>query len=337
MITIVDIAKESGYSVSTVSRVLNNKTDVSPVAKQKIMEIVEAHHFVPNNNAKHLKQGVTKNILVLVKGTSNMLFASIIEEMQTIVAETSYSLRVYYLDEDRNEVAEAVRLCRERKPLGVMFLGGNPQYFEADFSAVTVPSVLVTNQGDMLGFENLSSIATDDVAAAEEAVDYLFAQGHHNIGVIGGDRFVSRTAKQRFMGCQKSFEKKGLEFDADTYYEQGRFSFDSAYRAMTRLLDKKIPMTAVFAMADTMAVGAVRAIRDYGLRVPEDISVMGFDGISLAEYYNPKIATIRQGYKEMANKSVEVLFGMMDYNRPASHVIVPFELIQGESVKSINE
>lgn len=337
MITIVDIAKESGYSVSTVSRVLNNKSDVSPVAKHKIMEIVEAHHFVPNNNAKHLKQGVTKNILVLVKGTSNMLFASIIEEMQTIVAETSYSLRVYYLDEDRNEVEEAVRLCRERKPLGVMFLGGNPQYFEAEFSAVTVPSVLVTNQGDMLGFDNLSSIATDDVAAAEEAVDYLFAQGHRNIGVIGGDRFVSRTAKQRFMGCQKSFEKHGLEFDAEEYYEKGRFSFDSAYRAMTRLLKKGVPLTAVFAMADTMAVGAVRAIRDYGLRVPEDISVMGFDGISLAEYYNPKIATIRQGYKEMANKSIEVLFGMLDFNRPASHVIIPFELIQGESVKKIDE
>ena len=336
MITIVDIARESGYSVSTVSRVLNNKTDVSPVAKQKIMEIVEAHHFVPNNNAKHLKQGVTKNILVLVKGTSNMLFASIIEEMQNIVAETSYSLRVYYLDEDRNEVEEAVRLCRERKPLGVMFLGGNPQYFEAEFSAVTVPSVLVTNQGDMLGFENLSSIATDDVAASETAMDYLLSQGHRSVGVIGGDRFVSRTSKQRFMGCLNSFEKHGLEFDSDAYYESGRFSFDSAYRATTRLLKKGLPLTAIFAMADTMAVGAVRAIRDYGLQVPEDISVMGFDGIPLAEYYNPKIATIRQGYKEIATKSVEVLLGMMDYNRPASHVIVPFELIQGESVKKID-
>ena len=115
MITIVDIAKESGYSVSTVSRVLNNKKDVSPVAKQKIMEIVEAHKFVPNNNAKHLKQGVTKNILAFVKGTSNMLFASIIEEIQTIIADTEYSLRVYYLDEEENEVAEAVRFLNARR------------------------------------------------------------------------------------------------------------------------------------------------------------------------------------------------------------------------------
>lgn len=88
--TIVDIAKESGYSISTVSRVLNNRSDVSPVAKKKIMEIVEAHNFVPNNNAKHLKQTTTKSILILVKGTSNMLFSNIIEEIQSIMEESAY-------------------------------------------------------------------------------------------------------------------------------------------------------------------------------------------------------------------------------------------------------
>ena len=104
--TIVDIAKESGYSVSTVSRVLNNRKDVSPEAKRRIMEIVESHNFVPNNNAKHLKQNVTKNILVVLKGTSNMLFANIVEEIQKIVGQSDYAVGVYYLDEDDNEVEE---------------------------------------------------------------------------------------------------------------------------------------------------------------------------------------------------------------------------------------
>lgn len=335
MITIVDIAKESGYSVSTVSRVLNNKKDVSPVAKQKIMEIVEAHKFVPNNNAKHLKQGVTKNILAFVKGTSNMLFASIIEEIQTIIADTEYSLRVYYLDEEENEVAEAVRFCRERKPLGVLFLGGNPQFFKEQFAQITMPSILVTNRGDALGFPNLSSIAIDDVAAAEEAVDYLIEQGHRNIGVIGGDRFVSTTVMDRFLGCQKSFEKHGMTFDAEHYYERGRFAFDSAYQATEKLLDKARPISAVFAMSDTMAVGAIRAIRDRGLDVPEDISVVGFDGISLAEYYNPKIVTIHQGYKRLASRSIEMLIAMIEKNQEATHEIIPFELQMGESVKTL--
>jgi len=335
MITIVDIAKESGYSVTTVSRVLNNRKDVSETARRKIMEVVEAHNFVPNNNAKHLKQGPTKSIIMIVKGTSNMLFAGIIEEIQTILADTEYTLRVYYLDEERNEVEEAVRLCKERKPLGVLFLGGNPQYFEAEFGQVTVPSVLVTNRGDMLGFKNLSSIATDDEAAAEEAVNYLLGQGHRNIAIIGGDRHVSRTAKQRYMGCVRSFEKHGLVYDAENYYERGRFSFESSYEATIRLLEKNLPLSAVFAMSDTMAVGAIRAICDAGKKVPDDISVMGFDGIPLAEFYNPKIATIRQGYKELAKRSTKVLLGMIEFGEDASHEIIPFQLVKGESVKQI--
>ena len=228
-----------------------------------------------------------------------------------------------------------MRLCKERKPLGVLFLGGNPQYFEAEFAQVTVPSVLVTNRGDMLGFDNLASIATDDEAAAEEAVNYLLCQGHRNIGIIGGDRHVSRTAKQRFMGCVRSFEKHGLEFDAENYYEQGRFSFESSYTATKRLLEKNLPLSAVFAMSDTMAVGAIRAICDAGKRVPDDISVMGFDGITLAEFYNPKIATIRQGYKEIAERSTKVLLDMIDRGESASHEIIPFQLVEGESVKRI--
>ena len=100
--TIVDIAKESGYSVTTVSRVLNDRKDVSPEARKKIMEIVEAHGCVPNNNAKRLKQSISKNVLVLVKGTSNMLFASIIEDIQSVIDETGYTLTVTYLDEDDN-------------------------------------------------------------------------------------------------------------------------------------------------------------------------------------------------------------------------------------------
>lgn len=334
--TIVDIARESGYSVSTVSRVLNNRRDVSPEAKHRIMEIVEARNFVPNNNAKHLKQTVTKSILVLVKGTSNMLFANIIEEIQTMVENSDYAVGFYYLDEDDNEVEEAIRLCRERKPLGMLFLGGNPGYFEEKFREVHVPCVLVTNRGDELGFVNLSSVATDDIAAAEEAVDYLFENGHRNIALLGGDIKLSHTSMQRYLGCVNSYQKHGYEFDASQYFEKARYSFDSAYRAMIRLLDKKLPFTAVFTMSDVMAVGAIRAICDRGLKVPGDISIIGFDGTMLANYYNPKIVTIRQGYQEIASRSVEILFKMIDLNIQAIHELIPFELENTESVKKIN-
>lgn len=333
--TIVDIAKESGYSVSTVSRVLNNRKDVSPEAKQRIMGIVEAHNFVPNNNAKHLKQAVSKSIHVLVKGTSNMLFANVLEVIQHMVEGSEYTAGVTYLDEDANEVEEAIRLCRERKPLGILFLGGNLVFFKRGFKEVSVPCVLVTNRGEELGFANLSSVATDDVLAAEKAVDYLISRGHHNIAVLGGDLSSSHTSMERYLGYVNSCRKHGFELDAAKYYEKARFSFDSAYRAMKRILDKRIPITAVFAMSDVMAIGAVRAIRDKGLRVPEDISIIGFDGIALADYYNPKIVTIRQGYEQMASRSVEILFRMIDLHTPAIHENVPFELKNTESVRYI--
>ncbi len=333
--TIVDIANESGYSVSTVSRVLNNRKDVSPAAKERIMEIVEAHNFVPNNNARHLKQTVSKSIHVLVKGTSNMLFANVLEVIQQMVENSEYTVGVTYLDEDANEVEEAIRLCRERKPLGILFLGGNPVFFKNGFQEVSIPCVLVSNRGEELGFQNLSSVATDDVLAAEQAVDYLISRGHQNIAVLGGDLSSSHTSMERYLGYVNSCKKHGFEPDAAKYYEKARFSFDSAYRAMKRILDKRIPITAVFAMSDVMAIGAVRAIRDVGLQVPDDISIIGVDGIALADYYNPKIETVRQGYEQMASRSVEILFRMIDLNTSAVHERIPFELKNTESVRYI--
>ena len=187
MVTIKDIARESGYSVSTVSRVLNNRNDVSPDARKKIEEVVAKFNFVPNNNAKHLKQNNSKAIGVLVKGISNMLFASVVEEIQRMIEKTEYTLVVSYLDEDADEVEQAILLCRKRKPLGLLFLGGNPEYFHREFSGVDVPCVLVTNRANEMHFENLSSVATDDIAAARCAVDQLFVAGHRRIGILGGD------------------------------------------------------------------------------------------------------------------------------------------------------
>ena len=338
MVTIKDIARESGYSISTVSRVLNHRSDVSPDAKKKIEELEETvrkFNFVPNNNAKHLKQNNSKAIGVLVKGTSNMLFASIVEEIQRMIEKTEYTLVVSYIDEDADEVEQAVLLCRERKPLGLLFLGGNPEHFEQGFEKVDVPCVLVTNRANTTKFENLSSVATDDIAGARCAVDALFEAGHKKIGILGGNLEKSHTSRQRFNGCKKSFEAHSQEMNADLCYEKSRFSFDSAYRAMGRLVEKYPDLTAVFAMSDVTAIGAIRALRDRGYRVPEDISVIGFDGIALADYYNPKLTTIKQQYQILATRSVEILFGQIELKMDPVHELVPFELVNGESIREI--
>lgn len=337
MVTIKDIARESGYSVSTVSRVLNNRNDVSPDARKKIEEVVAKFNFVPNNNAKHLKQNNSKAIGVLVKGISNMLFASVVEEIQRMIEKTEYTLVVSYLDEDADEVEQAILLCRERKPLGLLFLGGNAEYFHREFSGVDVPCVLVTNRANEMHFENLSSVATDDIAAARCAVDQLFVAGHRRIGILGGDFDKSYTSHQRFLGCEQSFSEHGAVLDVEHCYEKARFSFGSACRAMKRLIGKFPDVTAVFAMSDVMAIGAIRALRDLGYRVPEDVSVIGFDGTSLAEYYNPKLATIKQQHQTLANRSIEILFGQIELKKEPIHEIVPFEFVNGESIRVIDE
>lgn len=336
-VTIKDIAKESGYSVSTVSRVLNNRRDVSPEAKKRIKEIVAAYHFVPNNNAKQLKQSTSKIIAVLVKGRLNMLFANIVEEILGMLDLTRYSAKVYYIDEDANEVGQALSLCRECKPMGIIFLGGNPSHFEQSYGLMEVPGVLVTNQGGALPFPNLSSVAVDNLAASKIAVDYLFENGHQKIGVLGGDVVLSYTSQRRYLGCLKSHNERGLNFDKEKYYENSRFSFDSAYLAMGRLLEKAPDITAVFAMSDVTAIGAIRALKDRGLEVPRDISVIGFDGIALGDYYNPKLTTIKQPTKKLATRGIEILFNFIDLNAGSIHETLDVELVVGESVRTLGK
>ena len=159
--------------------------------------------------------------------------------------------------------------------------------------------------------------------------------GHDKIGIIGGDPVKSYTSHQRYLGCKESFAEHGKEMDLEVCYEKARFSFDSAYRAMKRLVEKYPDLTAVFAMSDVMAIGAIRALRDMDYRVPEDISVIGFDGTVLAEYYNPKLATIRQQYQTLAVRSVEILFGQIELKKEPIYEVVPFEFASGESIKNL--
>ena len=169
--TIKDLSAQTGYSVGTVSRVLNNQPNVSDKARAAILEAARKSGFQLNANAKQLKQQHSNSILAVVKGTSNELFSSLVEAMQARMAYGDHPLIVDYMDEDSNEVLRALQLCREKKPLGVMFLGGNRQNFLDDFDKIGVPCVLVTNDASSLPFPNLSSVSSDDRLAAKNAID----------------------------------------------------------------------------------------------------------------------------------------------------------------------
>lgn len=333
--TIKDIARLSGCGVATVSRVLNNHPDVSGETRRRVMAVVEENGFQPNNNAKRLKQQAGSSILILVKGTQNMLFADLVERLQALLGENDRDASVHYLDEDGDEVGYALRLCRERKPPGILFLGGDLERFRQGFGAITVPCVLLTNTARELGFGNLSSLTTDDRAAAAQVIGFLAEKGHRHIGVLGGNWACSQISYRRLLGCRDSVERLGLPFE-ERQCEPCRYSMAESYAAARRLLDRCPELTAIFAMSDVMAMGAIRAIRDLGRRVPEDVSVVGYDGIPISDYLVPRLTTVRQDTQLLAQRGVELLLGSI--RRPDSspvHDVVPCRLIPGESVADL--
>ena len=334
--TIKDLAEKTGYSVATISRVLNNHPNVSKKAREEIRRAVEESGFQINTNAKQLKQHAT-SILVVVKGTSNEMFSEMVETIQNLVAQTHYPLHVDYMDEDSNEVLRAVQLCREKKPLGILFLGGNSQNFRKDFDKIDIPCVLVSNDASGLPFENLSSVSTDDRQAARCAMDSLIALGHRKFVIVGGDRTVSDTSRLRYEGCLQSFRNHGIAFDEEMDYMGVRFSYQDGYNATQQLIANARPFTAIFAVSDVMAIGAIRALYNNGLRVPRDVSVMGFDGLNLGTFLVPQLSTVIQSAKVMAQRGVEILIDHIANGSKAVHESVPYALCQRESTSRIDE
>jgi len=331
--TIKDIAKEAGYSVGTVSRVLNGSENVSEEAKKAVTEVVEKYQFQLNSNAKMLKQQSNQGIAIIIKGAHNMLFAALLEQIQALIEKHGYASMMFYIGEEDNEVRVAQQVCKERRPLGILFLGTNREYFREDFHRIKVPCVMVTNTAEGLEPENLSCVNTDDKAAAKTAVDYLFSLGHKNIGVLGGKIDISYTAFNRYMGVKESFAEHGISLNEERQFVSALFSISAGYTAMEKLLDKMPEVTAVFAMADVMAIGAIRAIHDRGLRVPEDISVIGFDGIDVGRYMVPRLTTIRQHREVIADRSVEILLSCIEGPMQCVREVEEFHLVPGESVR----
>ena len=257
--TIKDIAKESGYAVGTVSRVLNNHPDVSEKARRRIMEVVERNGYTQNANAKNLKQSVNSSILVLVKGARNELFAALVEQLQGLLNKTRYTLLVDYFDEDTDEVLRAVALCAEKKPLGILFLGGNADNFQRSFERITLPAVLVTSPAEGLDYPNLSSVTTDDFEASVQAVQVLLEQGHRHIAIIGGRPSFSDVSGSRFAGGRAAFAESGLPAGNLVEYGEARFCYEEGYQAMQHVLAEHPEITAAYAIADVVAIGAMRA------------------------------------------------------------------------------
>ena len=331
--TIKDIARLSGCSVSTISRVINDRPDVRPETKEKVLQMMRESGFVPNTNARQLKIQQSRSLVFVVKGTRNLFFSDFLVQLQRAATLYGYSGIVSYLDENANEIDAAQKILREIKPKGMIFLGGSVANFQQGFANITVPAVLTTLVSDELDFPKLSMVGVDDRAAARTAVSHLIAQGHRKIAVLGGPT-TSYPSRMRRLGAQDAMEDAGLTFD-DRLYGLSNYDFESAYHAMNSLLARRAEFTALFAMSDVIAFGAIRALVSAGFRVPEDISVIGFDGISMSRYCVPVMTTIVQPGEQIALQSIELLVRQIEHGAPAQKITLQPELQVGESVRAV--
>ncbi len=329
--TIVDIAKATGYSLGTVSRALNHQPNVSAKARKIILDYAERSGYEMNTSAQSLAQRSGRGVLALVCGHSNELFARMIEHLQILFAPMDTTLSVAYLDEDENVAQAAIRLCREKKPEGLLLLGGA---LDEKFAQVTVPTVLITGDASLMPFENLSSVTTDDFSAGCAAVKYLLEKGHRRIAILAGDGDSSCISELRYHGACEAVRRLGLDPEEVLVRCFTRFSYADGYRTMQALMAEHPRVTAVFAVADVVAIGAMRAVLDAGKKVPDDISFIGFDGIEIGSYYQPKLTTIAQPAERIAARSVEILRKQIEHLDPCREQ-VDYQLIERESVRAL--
>lgn len=331
-LTIKDIARLANVSVSTVSRSINNHKDISEETKNRVLSIIDEYNYVPNDNAKYLKQINSKNIAIIVKGNNHTLFIYIIEQIQKIISKKKYSIIISYIDNIDDELDQAKQIILEKKVKGIIFLGIDYKRFENRFSEITVPSVVVTTSTSKLNFDNLSSVSVDDFYGGFLAIDYLINKGHRKIAILCEDYVPNVPSGLRLDGAMKRLKESSIDND-EVLLIKGDFSMGKSYNKTLEAIEANEDFTAIFAMSDSMAIGAAKAIVDSQLKVPEDISIIGYNGTNICKFYNPSITTLRQPWEEMSVAAVEIIIDAIENNAKSKHVVSKLEIMEGGSVK----
>lgn len=331
-VNIKDIARYANVGVSTVSRVINGHPDVKEDTRRHILEIIEKYNYIPNNSARNLKRIESNYVGVLVKGLYNPFFAQMIQTIEKNLAISGYTAIIHYNIDSSKDIDAAYEFAMEKKLRGIICLGGDFDLVEdRDISRLDIPMILTSTEiPAKLNKELFSSVIIDNEEASYKAVEYLYDIGHRKIGILttGGDDKSVGTFRTE--GYLRLLEDKKLEKN-ELYFELGAYTFETGYQAMKRLLKKADDITALFAISDLMAIGAARAVLEKGLRIPEDISIMGFDDIDYAAFFNPPLTTIRQPVEEIAMKSVELLVGVIDHEAAHQHIVFETELVERSS------
>ena len=330
--TIKDIAQKAGVSVTTVSRVLNHRPDVNQATREKVEKVMAACHFVGNANARGLKQTDGDLVAIIIRGHQNPFLNSLAEAILQRTKNSKAAFLTEYIDEKADEFQTALRLLHEKRVNGFIFVGSRPDDRIQAISSLEMPMVFTTVNASHIKLPCAASVSIDDRAMAREAAGVLLARGHRKIAVFGASRADGDSLSQRYKGIKDAFSEAGLTFDESRYVET-RFSLKGAYDCAKDFFTAKPDTTAVFTMSDVVAMGVIRALQDMGKRVPDDVSVFGFDGTEAGKYFIPRLSTVEQPVEELAEQSVLVLTDMLEHHTDPRHVVVEATLRLRESIK----
>ncbi len=334
--TIKDIAKISGVSVSTVSRVLNNHPDVSEDVRRKVMAVVEKYNYIPNNSARTLGQSKTDNIGLIVRGISNPFYTSIIHEIEQDIEKAGYTLVMQQIGSCDDELLAGAMMERDKRLRGLIFLGGRLDSTKEQIAGIGVPFVNCSsnNAYGTLDADSYSSVSIDDTQTAYEAVKELYKEGHRRIAVLLARPDDGSVSQIRYEGYVKALTEAGMAPDEDLIISVDSYNIADAYYGTKEWLEKGIAFDAIFAIADNLAMGAMRALREKGIDVPKQCSIVAIDGIEVSEYMAPALSTYRQPMEELGRTSVELLIDLIEKKGKHRQVILPTIFREGGTISA---
>lgn len=337
MVTIYDIAKATGVSPPTVSKALNNQSDISEATKERIARVAKDLGYIPNSNAISLITKKSWMIGIIYEedhlgiGLEHPLFAGIMNAFKSRMEAEGYELLFIARNLGRKKMS-LLDHCRYRQMDGVLILNCNAQSREVDEVIKSgIPIVSANNV-----FPDVCTVTSDNIRPSQEVVRYFYELGHRRIAHISGPLDpVAVAGQERLEGYRQGLELMGLPFDPALVVEASLWNPEAGYRAMKNLLHKKIDATAIYCAGDILATGAFQACKEAGIRIPEDLSVVGFDDNDWSSYAHPPLTTLQQNRKAIGVSSAEALLNQVWGKKTGQRILIPVELIKRESCMTV--
>ncbi|TIR69739.1 MAG: LacI family transcriptional regulator, partial [Mesorhizobium sp.] len=327
MTTIADVARYAGVSVATVSHVMNRTRHVEPETAERVRAAITALRYSPNSLARSLRRGETKTIGLLLPDNSNPFFASVARQIEDAGFVAGYTVILCNSDGSAEKEERYLSVLMAKQIDGLIFAGSSDHARVFSHLSAALPAVLLDRE---IHSVHVDSVLVDHDHGGYLAGRHLVGLGHSKIGVIGGPR-DSSSSPARLRGFTRALAEAGIDLPA-SWVVDSDYHFAGGRLAMERLMAQAPEITAVFACNDLMAMGAITALRTRGLRVPDDMSLIGFDDIPYAVTTWPPLTTIAQPVEKIGTRAVSLLLERVgEPEAPSRREVLAPVLVERES------